>query len=88
MEIKQMETVVESNFFFHVLTFRVKSELLVQIDGAGENEDEEGNRKAVIILGATNLPWDLDSAVVRRLDKRICTKIESEANFLRYPTSR
>jgi SpoVK/Ycf46/Vps4 family AAA+-type ATPase len=74
METKQMEMVVGSKIFFYVLTFRVKSELLVQIDGAGENEDEEGNRKAVIILGATNLPWDLDSAVVRRLDKRICTE--------------
>jgi katanin p60 ATPase-containing subunit A1 len=52
---------------------KVKAELLVQIDGAGAgNELKEGERpKNVIIMGATNLPWDLDGAIIRRLDKRI-----------------
>jgi katanin p60 ATPase-containing subunit A1 len=52
----------------------VKSELLVQIDGAAAaSEHKEGEKpKNVIVLAATNLPWDLDSAIIRRLDKRIC----------------
>ncbi len=52
---------------------KVKAELLVQIDGAAAgSEAKEGEKpKNVIVLGATNLPWDLDSAIIRRLDKRI-----------------
>lgn len=52
---------------------KVKAELLVQIDGAAANlEVKEGEKpKNVIVLGATNLPWDLDDAIIRRLDKRI-----------------
>lgn len=52
---------------------KVKAELLVQIDGAAANlETKEGEKpKNVIVLGATNLPWDLDDAIIRRLDKRI-----------------
>ena len=48
--------------------------MLVQIDGAAaDSEYKPGEKpKNVIVLGATNLPWDLDPAVVRRLDKRIC----------------
>lgn len=52
---------------------KVKTELLVQIDGAAAGSElKEGEKpKNVILLGATNLPWDLDSAIIRRLDKRI-----------------
>ena len=49
---------------------RVKSELLVQVDGVGNSEAEPSKR--IIILAATNRPWDLDEAVIRRLEKRIC----------------
>lgn len=52
---------------------KVKAELLVQIDGATAHvELKEGERpKNIVVLGATNLPWDLDDAIIRRLDKRI-----------------
>lgn len=43
---------------------------MVQIDGAVETAPGE-KAKLVVVLGATNLPWDLDPAVIRRLDKRI-----------------
>lgn len=60
---------------------KVKAELLVQIDGAGAaNEVKEGEKpKNVIIMGATNLPWDLDGAIIRRLDKRIYIPLPDKA---------
>lgn len=31
----------------------------------------------VMVLGATNRPWDLDEAMIRRLEKRICMSINT-----------
>ncbi|ODQ78041.1 hypothetical protein BABINDRAFT_92142 [Babjeviella inositovora NRRL Y-12698] len=44
---------------------RIKTELLVQMNGVGN--DSQG----VLVLGATNIPWSLDSAIRRRFEKRI-----------------
>jgi len=44
---------------------RIKTELLVQMNGVGNDMD------GVLILGATNIPWQLDSAIRRRFEKRI-----------------
>ena len=44
---------------------RVKTEFLVQMDGVGKTEG------SVLVLGATNVPWDLDAAIRRRFEKRV-----------------
>ncbi|XP_005099612.1 vacuolar protein sorting-associated protein 4B isoform X2 [Aplysia californica] len=44
---------------------RVKTEFLVQMQGVGHNND------GILVLGATNIPWSLDSAIRRRFEKRI-----------------
>lgn len=57
----------------------MKAELLIQIDGANTGsmeieKDENGVDKPiklVTVIAATNNPWDLDDAIIRRLEKRI-----------------
>ncbi|OWZ02708.1 Katanin [Phytophthora megakarya] len=58
----------------HESSRRVKTELLVQINGVSSGDPADpGNR--VMVLAATNLPWELDEAMRRRLTKRVCTLI-------------
>ncbi|OAY70869.1 Katanin p60 ATPase-containing subunit A1, partial [Ananas comosus] len=48
----------------HESSRRVKSELLVQIDGVNNSSTgEDGQRKIVMVLAATNFPWDIDEAL-------------------------
>lgn len=57
---------------------RVKTELLVQMDGvsssaASESQEAENpQKKIVMVLAATNHPWDIDEALRRRFEKRVC----------------
>jgi vacuolar protein-sorting-associated protein 4 len=44
---------------------RIKTEFLVQMQGVGKGNE------GILVLGATNTPWDLDSAIRRRFEKRV-----------------
>jgi katanin p60 ATPase-containing subunit A1 len=48
----------------------MKTELLTQLDGMAKGSTI-GQDKPVFFLAATNLPWELDVALLRRLEKRV-----------------
>lgn len=59
---------------------RIKTEFLVQMDGCGNNQD------GVLVMGATNTPWELDDAFRRRFQKRIYIHLpdqQSRANMFK-----
>ena len=50
---------------------RMKTELLIQLDGLQKNE-------GVFLLAASNTPWDLDPALLRRLEKRVMVNLPTK----------
>lgn len=52
---------------------RVKTQLMTYMDGLRRSEKDQ-----MLILGATNVPWDLDQAYRRRFEKRIYVGLPNE----------
>lgn len=55
-------------------TRRVLSQLLTEIEGFNTRKEEK-----ILIMGATNKPWDLDDAVISRFQKKIYVPLPDEA---------
>lgn len=52
---------------------RLKTQMLIEMDGIRENKAGQ-----IMVLGATNRPWDLDPAFRRRFEKRIYIPLPDE----------
>lgn len=60
----------------HEASRRFKTEFMTNLDGIVKNggdigEENDENRKHLLVISATNCPWDIDSAVLRRFPRRI-----------------
>jgi len=51
---------------------RMKTELLIQMDGLAKSD------ALVFVLAASNIPWELDMALLRRLEKRVLVTLPDE----------
>lgn len=47
---------------------------MARLDGVSSGE--EG--KSIVVIGASNCPWDIDDAIRRRLEKRIYIPLPNE----------
>eukprot|EP01084_Bolivina_argentea_P309154 534723_1 len=58
---------------------RIKTEFLVQMQGVSNTHD------GLLVLGATNVPWELDPAMRRRFEKRVYIPLpEAEARSVMF----
>ncbi|XP_042494251.1 uncharacterized protein LOC122073690 isoform X2 [Macadamia integrifolia] len=64
--------------FEHEATRRMRNEFMAAWDGLRSKE-----RQRILILGATNRPFDLDDAVIRRLPRRIYVDLPDADNRMK-----
>ncbi len=62
---------------------RMKTEMFIQMDGVHSSSSTDVNEQGephqnVVVVAATNRPWDLDEAMIRRLEKRIYIPLPEE----------
>ena len=57
----------------HEATRRLKNEFLVSLDGV-----DTDFRDHIVVIGATNIPWELDEAALRRFSRRIYIPLPSD----------
>lgn len=50
---------------------RFKTEFMVQMDGISAGSGSEDTLKRTLLIGATNCPWDIDDAIMRRFTRRV-----------------
>jgi len=62
----------------HEASRRLKTELLIALDGLSSNSSENGNAR-VMVIAATNLPESLDDAFMRRMTRRIYVPLPDAA---------
>ncbi|KAG7342277.1 cell division control protein [Nitzschia inconspicua] len=56
----------------HEASRRFKTEVMTQMDGIVKGSaNDEVDGKHLLVISATNCPWDIDSAVLRRFPRRI-----------------
>mmetsp|Transcript_58237 Transcript_58237/g.101979 ORF Transcript_58237/g.101979 Transcript_58237/m.101979 type:complete len:452 (-) Transcript_58237:99-1454(-) len=51
---------------------RIKTEIMAQMDGVGKTKGQ------LLTLGATNCPWDMDDAILRRFQKKVYIALPEE----------
>lgn len=61
-----MKTSTKVRALPHIATRRLKTEFLVQLDGASTKEEDK-----ILVIGATNLPNQLDKAALRRFSRKV-----------------